>query len=73
MVYKFNAEGVDEDTNTYLEFSTSEDRLMIISGDYENESLTNIHYLNKEEINDLIIALTNLNNEIAEFERQNNN
>ena len=27
-------------------------------------------HLNKEEINDLIIALTNLNNEIAEFERQ---
>ncbi|MFD0964701.1 hypothetical protein [Pseudofulvibacter geojedonensis] len=70
MVYKFNAQGIDENTDTYLEFSTEEDRLMIISGDYDNELQNNIHYLNKEEINDLIIALTNLNNEIAEFERQ---
>lgn len=70
MVYKFSAQGIDENTDTYLEFSTEQDRLMIISGDYDNELQNNIHYLNKEEINDLIIALTNLNNEIAEFERQ---
>lgn len=70
MVYKFNAQGIDKNTDTYLEFSTEEDRLMIISGDYDNELQNNIHYLNKEEVNDLIIALTNLNNEIAEFEKQ---
>jgi len=70
MVYKFNANGINKDTDTYLEFSTDEDRLMIISGEYGDEMRTNIHYLNKEEISDLIISLTNLENEITQRERE---
>ena len=67
MVYKFNSEGLQENDRTCIEFSHEAGRLQIISSDYDNEMLVNFHLLDLEEIDDMIIALTNLRNEIVQY------
>jgi len=69
MIYKFNSRGTTDKDSTYLEFSTDNDELMVVSGNYEEEIIGNIHYLHVSEIDDMIVALTNLKNEISEWKR----
>ena len=70
MVYKFNTGKTDENTDTYIELSRDKDSLMIVSGDYENELKGNFHYLNEDEIDDIIIALTNIKNDISHWKKK---
>jgi hypothetical protein len=67
MVYKFNSDGLRENDKTCLEFSHEAGRLQIISSDYDNEMHVNFHLLELEEMDDMIIALTNIRNEIVQF------
>jgi hypothetical protein len=69
MIYKFNTRGTNDKDNTYLEFSTDNDSMMVVSGNYEEEIKGNIHYLHVTEIDDMIVALTSLKNEISEWKR----
>lgn len=67
MVYKFNSEGLEEKDATNVEFSHTEGRLRIISSSYEDEMMVNFHHLEFEDIDDLIIALTNIRQEIVAY------
>jgi len=69
MIYKFNSRSENNQNDTYLEFSTENDELMIISGNYVDEIVSNAHYPQVSEIDNMIIALTNLKNEISESNR----
>ena len=66
MVYKFNSTDLNGST---LEISCEANRLHLFTSDYENDYQWNSVYLSKEDIDDLIIALTNIKNEISQFER----
>lgn len=37
MIYKLNTRGTNDNDNTYLELSTDNDSVMVVSGDYEEE------------------------------------
>ncbi|WP_157716264.1 hypothetical protein [Roseivirga echinicomitans] len=69
MDYKFNDVG-NEDTS--IEFSALGHNLSITSYDYEEgaeNNWVNIQ-INKNDIDELIIALTNIKNEISDWEKK---
>ena len=70
MVYKFNTGKTGENADTYIELSRDKESLMLVSGDYENEINGNFHYLKEDEIDDLLIALTNIQNEISQWKKK---
>jgi hypothetical protein len=68
MIYKFDNRLTTE-TNTSLELSTENEYLKIDTQNNEEELLWNTVYLKSEDIDDMIVALTNLKNEISEWRR----
>jgi hypothetical protein len=68
MIYKFDNRLTTE-TNTSLELSTENEYLKIDIQNNEEELLWNTIYLKNDDIDDMIIALTNLKNEISEWKR----
>lgn len=68
MIYKFDNRLTTE-TNTSLELSTENKYFKIDTQNNEEELLWNTVYLESEDIDDMIVALTNLKNEISEWRR----
>jgi hypothetical protein len=70
MVYKFNTKDSSNQGGTFVELSCEADVLVIESGNINDEQNWCSHFIQKSEIDNLIIALTNIKNEISEYERK---